>query len=81
MAGQPPDDPDETDELTPAERRVVALVGPLRQEEVYAPALRPEVIRRARWQRGVRSALRTVGTLLGSVSDVFSGFVGSRRRT
>lgn len=74
---------DETDPdtaLTPAEQRVVGLLGLLRPaEREPLPDLAPAVVRAARWQRAVRTVLRATGGLAGTVADEVGFLLGVRR--
>ncbi len=70
--GQPPDEP------TQAEERLLGLLLLLQAESRGAPST-ASVMRAVRWQTGLRNALRTLGTLAGSVTDGLSLLLGVRR--
>lgn len=64
-------DQDDTDPVpeAPAERSLLGLLAPLRAEEPAVALSTDRVIRTARWQRTVRSALHAAGTVAASVAD------------
>jgi len=69
------------DDLTPAEARVREVLGELRGEGDPEPAggLRERVTSTLRWQRPVRGALVSFGTLASAVADGVRALVGGRR--
>lgn len=75
------DERDPDAERSPAEERVVALLGLLAPSELERPVdLAPRVVRRARWQRALRNALEATGSLAGAVGDGLGFLVGPSRR-
>ena len=74
MAGPPPGpDPDAP---TPAERRLAELLAEVRGAPVpEAPDLTHRVVRTARWQRGVREALSSIGGLTAARIKVGDQYV------
>ena len=71
---------EEPEHATPAERGLERHV-PLLREDPPQPVepLAPSVARTARWQRAVRSPLRTVGTLAAALAEGVNLIVGGRR--
>jgi hypothetical protein len=68
------------DPLTPAEAEAARLLGGLREAQPEAGAdLVASVARSARWQRSVRHALVSAGTVLGSIAGGLG--VLARRRS
>jgi hypothetical protein len=76
-------DQERTEELTPAEARVVWLLAVLRTEAPDGSALARAVLRTARWQLVVRGLARTVADLAlafaNGVAVLFGLGTGSRR--
>jgi len=61
---------DDDDPPVPAESTLVRLLAPLRDEQPARLEVRTDrIIRRARWQRSVRSALRAAATVAASAAD------------
>ena len=75
------DDPAAAQPPSPAERRLVQVLGALRAE---APApdssLPARVMRAARWQRTLRSGLQVGGWIAGAASGALSLLAGRRSR-
>lgn len=70
----------EQDDLTPAERRVVALVGPLRDAEPKDRGLVRRVVHAARRQRTARRVVLAASSVLAPVIEILGGLTGLRRR-
>jgi hypothetical protein len=68
-----PDDPD------PAEARVSALLGDLRDATPQAPGLPASVGRSARWQAPVRRAVLRASTTAGGFADGIAALLRGRR--
>lgn len=69
-------DPD----LSPAEQRVVALVGPLRDDQPEAHGLVRRVVHAVRRQRSARRFVLAASSVLTPVIEVLGGLTGLRRR-
>ncbi len=66
-------------ELTPAEQRLLGLLTLLREAPPEPDeGLTRAVMRRARWEAGVRSALRNVGGLAAAAAESVSVLLGRR---
>lgn len=75
----PPPGPD-PEAPTPAERRLAELLAEVRGAPVpEAPDLTHRVVRTARWQRGVREALSSIGGLTAALADAAATLLGIRR--
>jgi hypothetical protein len=76
MSAGPPDDGD-----TPAEQRVHGLLSELRSDPLPPSTdLAVRVVRRARWQRPLKSVLDLAGGLAGAVAQGAALLFGRRRR-
>ena len=76
MAHPPGPDP----EPTPAERRLAELLAEVRGAPVpEAEDLTDRVVRTARWQRGVREALVSLGGLSSALAEAAATLLGLRR--
>jgi len=64
------------EELTPAERRLVALLALLRTENGDGSRLPSAVLRRARWQLLVRDLARTLASIAAAVGQGLAILVG-----
>ena len=76
-------DGDVRDELTPAERRLVALLALLKTEDGDGSGLSQAVLRRARWQLVVRDLARSfanVAVAVGHGVAILMGASGRRPR-
>lgn len=77
MSGTDPD----PDIMTPAERRLLELVGALRGQTPEPGAdLGARVVRTARWQHAVRAPLAAIGRLAGTVADGLALIAGAGGR-
>ena len=71
----------EPDEQSPATRQLESYLGTLREDQPRSdPDLVPHIVRRARWQRTIRTPLRAVGSLLGALADGLEAFLGPSQR-
>jgi hypothetical protein len=69
------------EELTPAQRRVRALLAPLREQRApHGEELVTTVGRTARWQRPVRRALLSLGHAAASIGAGIGAFARAGRR-
>ncbi|MCC6830603.1 MAG: hypothetical protein IT200_04585 [Thermoleophilia bacterium] len=76
----PPPGPD-PDAPTPAERRLADLLAEVRGAPVpEAPDLTHRVVRNARWQRGVREALSSLGALSAALAEAAATLLGLHRK-
>lgn len=76
MAGPPEGDPPGG----PVERRLDELLSEVRAAPVPdAEGLTERVVRTARWQRGVREALSSLGSLSGAFAEAAVTLLGLRR--
>jgi len=74
--GEPPEEP-----LTPAQERVHQHLGALREDPPKPGSeLVPDAVRRARWQRALRTPLHALGHLLSAMADGVALIAGSGRR-
>jgi hypothetical protein len=72
---------DEPEPLTPAERRVRALLGELGADtSPRGPELTRAVVRTARWQRPVRRVLLALGTAASAVGAGAGATIRAYRR-
>lgn len=72
---------DEPEELTPAERRVRALLGELAAEPApEGERLTRAVVRTARWQRPVRRVLIAFGATAGALTTGAGAGIRAYRR-
>lgn len=62
-------DATDADQHAPAERSLLGLLAPLRADLPAGALSTDRVVRRARWQRTVRSALHAAGTVAASAAD------------
>jgi hypothetical protein len=77
MSGGPQD---ADDPATPAERRLVELLRPLREDPPRGtPGTALAVVTRARWQRPLRAALHSASRLVAAVGDAIDVALGHRR--
>lgn len=67
------------EELTPAEARVSDLLHQLATPAPPSTALVRRVVRTARWQRTVRSALSAAGNVVAAVADGLTALLRKRR--
>jgi hypothetical protein len=68
--------PPEPDTESPAEERVVDLLGALRRDPPpVAPGLPATVVHAVRWQRAVRGALQVTGLMASAAADVVAMLV------
>ncbi len=75
--GGPPEEP-----ISPAHERVQGYLGLLREEPPQpGRELVPATVRRARWQRALRTPLRALGNLLSAMAGGVALIAGSRRRS
>ena len=78
MSDPPP--PGADAEPTPAERRLLELLGPLREHPpIGAPGTAVAVAQRARWQGPLRTVLQTAGHLVSAVGDAIGVALGLGR--
>ncbi len=63
-------------ELSPAERRLVALLALLKTEDADGSGLAAAVLRRARWQLLVRDLARSVASVAVAVGEGVAILVG-----
>jgi len=75
------DDPAAAGPPSPAERRLVQLLGAVRAEApAPSTALAGRIARAARWQQTLRSGLRIGGWIAGAASGALSLLTGRRPR-
>ena len=75
------DEPTAADPPSPAERRLIQVLGALRAEPpVAATTLPSRVVRAARWQQTIRSGLRVGGWIAGAASGALTLLAGRRPR-
>ena len=71
-----------TEDLTPAEERLVTLLRLLRADAPRSdPALTEAVVRTARWQLVVKGVLSAVGGFAAAAGDVLAALTGTRGGT
>jgi len=75
-----PDPPGAEPEPTPVDRRLEELLDEVRASPVpEAHGLTQRVVRTARWQRGVREALASIGSLSSALAEGAVTLLGLRR--
>ncbi len=76
-----PDPPGDEPLPTPADQRLDELLSEVRAAPVpEAEGLTERVVRTARWQRGVRESLSSLGSLSAALAEAAVSLLGLRRR-